>query len=257
MRPSYSEYPSWLKNKHDITLDDSIKNKYKSLSLIIKQKVEKSIFWNNILNDLKEMGEEYLLQTKGYNLFKMTSIPEIEVKPYDSFILKTYRKNILNNDRYPNPPEGGWLLPNKCYSSINDIVRTIFVVKYLDGVEFLEDRIRSHCKECNLIPVSDWEARDEGYYAVHMNIRNDYEVPGDNWDTEIVNVSFEIQITTQLQEVIRTLMHKYYEENRKIIREENIKWQWNYKSDEFATNYLGHILHYVEGMIMEIREKGE
>jgi hypothetical protein len=49
-------------------------------------------------------------------------------------------------------------------------------------------------------------------------------------------------------------LHKYYEERRKRIKEENIKWQWNYKSDEFTVNYLGHILHYVEGMIMEVRE---
>ena len=34
-----------------------------------------------------------------------------------------------------------------------------------------------------------------------------------------------------------------------------MKWQWDYKSDEFSANYLGHILHYVEGMIVEIREK--
>ena len=26
---------------------------------------------------------------------------------------------------------------------------------------------------------------------------------------------------------------------------------------EFAANYLGHVLHYVEGMIMDIREKQE
>jgi hypothetical protein len=29
-----------------------------------------------------------------------------------------------------------------------------------------------------------------------------------------------------------------------------------YKSDEFAINYLGHILHYLEGTIVEIRDKG-
>ncbi|GAI51334.1 unnamed protein product [marine sediment metagenome] len=51
------------------------------------------------------------------------------------------------------------------------------------------------------------------------------------------------------------MLHKYYEETRKRLEKEDIKWQWNYKSDEFVANYLGHILHYVEGMIMEIREK--
>jgi hypothetical protein len=51
------------------------------------------------------------------------------------------------------------------------------------------------------------------------------------------------------------LLHKYYEERRKKIGAEDVKWQWNYKTDEFVANYLGHILHYVEGMIMEIRDK--
>lgn len=35
----------------------------------------------------------------------------------------------------------------------------------------------------------------------------------------------------------------------------DIKWQWDYESDEFIPNYLGHILHYIEGMIMEVRKR--
>ena len=75
-----------------------------------------------------------------------------------------------------------------------------------------------------------------------------------DFKTEKIMVSIEIQITTQLQEVIKKLLHKYYEERRKRIEKPSVKWQWDYKSDEFSTNYLGHILHYVEGMIMDIRE---
>jgi len=29
----------------------------------------------------------------------------------------------------------------------------------------------------------------------------------------------------------------------------------DYKSPEFSSNYLGHIIHYVKGMIVEIRDK--
>ena len=63
----------------------------------------------------------------------------------------------------------------------------------------------------------------------------------------------EIQITTQVQELILNLLHKYYERRRNKIEPDN--WQWDHASDEFATNYLGHILHYVEGMIVEVRER--
>ena len=37
--------------------------------------------------------------------------------------------------------------------------------------------------------------------------------------------------------------------------DDDMKWQWDYKSDEFTANYLGHILHYVEGRIVELRDK--
>jgi hypothetical protein len=88
-----------------------------------------------------------------------------------------------------------------------------------------------------------------------LYIKQEFEVPKMVWDTEKIDVSIEIQITTQLQEAIRRLLHKHYEERRKCIRTEEKIWQWDYKSEEFATNYLGHILHYVEGMITDIREK--
>ena len=101
------------------------------------------------------------------------------------------------------------------------------------------------------------EAREEGYYAAHQYISKEFEIPKIDWDTEKIDFSIEIQITTQLQEIIRGLLHKYYGEKRKRITKENVKWQWNYKGDEFTANYLGHILHYVEGMIMEIRDKQE
>jgi hypothetical protein len=94
-----------------------------------------------------------------------------------------------------------------------------------------------------------------GYYAVHLYTKDEFEITGPNWKTQRVICQVEIQITTQLQELIRTLLHKHYERRRLLSHKLDDIWQWNYKSDEFSTNYLGHILHYLEGMIMEIREK--
>ena len=181
-------------------------------------------------------------------------------KNFDSFLLKTFRRNILENDGYPKPPRGGWYLPDNWLEKVNDIVRTLFVVKYLDGAEFLSDKIAQCCTTKKMYYRNYFEAREEGYYAVHLYTKKIVEIPGVKIDTVNVNLSVEMQITTQLQEVIRQLIHNYYEERRKKIRDfnsSNKKWQWEYLSDEFSTNYLGHILHYVEGMIMEIREKQE
>ena len=117
-------------------------------------------------------------------------------------------------------------------------------------------KIRSLCEKNEKDFGCTFEAREVGYYAVHLYTKEEFEIPRIDWDTMKVETSIEIQLTTQLQEVIRKLLHKYYEEKRLSPVQSERMWQWDYRSDEFATNYLGHILHYIEGMIMEIRKKG-
>lgn len=126
-------------------------------------------------------------------------------------------------------------------------------MKYLDGVEFLVEKIKSLDNDCKV----EFKAKEEGYYAAHIYINRIFEIPKLDWNTRKEEFLVEIQITTQLQEVIRKLLHKHYEENRKKLKAdiESTKWQWDYKCDEFSSNYLGHILHYIEGMIMDIRDK--
>ena len=179
------------------------------------------------------------------------------LKPYESLLHKSFRKNILLNDAWPTPPNGGWITPENWFSRTNDIVRTTIVVKYLDGVEFMVQHIRAIAEEGNCPFQVNYEARDEGYYAAHCYITFNLEVPKLDWDTERIDVRLEIQVTTQLQDVIRKLTHGFYEQRRTFRRSADFKWQWNYYSPEFVPNYLGHILHYVEGMIMEVRKRGE
>ena len=249
-----NEYKKWLKEKHGFEISDRTQTYYESVTSKIKLDLEKSDFWIQLTKNLREYDSEYLAKT-GYHLLTPIRKPELYIKPFDSFLLKTFRKNILENKLWPDEPEGSWILPNNWHSRINDIARTLFEVKYLDGVEFMISKIKSICEERNTECKVFFEATEEGYYAAHLYMRQELEVPKVTWDTERINVSIEIQITTQLQEVIRKLLHKYYEAKRKRLEKEDIKWQWNYESDEFVANYLGHILHYVEGMIMEIRKK--
>lgn len=248
------EYKKWLKEKHNIEISGKTQKYYDSVASRIKLDFAKSDFWILLTKNLREYEGEYLVK-KGYHLLTPILKPELYIKPFDSFLLKTFRKNIIENKRWPDEPKGGWVLANNWYSRINDIIRTLFEVKYLDGVEFMISKIKSICEERSMEYKISLKATEEGYYAAHLYIRKEFEIPKVNWDTERVDVLIEIQITTQIQEVIRKLLHKYYEDKRKRLEKEDIKWQWNYKSDEFVANYLGHILHYVEGMIMEIREK--
>jgi hypothetical protein len=244
------EYKRWLQDKHGVEISAKDEVYYKLVTERIKSDFEGSDFWLRLKDNLHEYNDEYLLNT-GYDLLREYK-PTLLTKPFTSFLLKTYRKNVLLNKNLPKEPQGGWILPFNWYSKINDIVRTLIEVKYLDGVEFMIEKIKAFCEEKGDECLVFMEAREEGYYAAHLYIKRSFEVPRMTWDTEKLEVSVEIQLTTQLQEVIRRLLHSYYDNVRKRDRE--IKWQWNYKSEEFAANYLGHILHYVEGMIMEVRD---
>lgn len=250
------EYIRWLKIRHGVEITDKVRNHYESVTAKMKTEFENSPFWQQLVSNLREYHDEYSIET-GYPLLHYPTPPTLDRKVWDSFLDKTCRKNAIENPNWPKAPPGGWILPANWYSRIDDILRTIIVVKYLDGVDFLVKKTHSLCEENNNRYFHcDYEAKEEGYYAVHMYMTEEFEIPRIDWDTERVSTMIEIQITTQIQEVIRQLLHKYYEEKRgKISPTSELVWQWDYRSDEFITNYLGHILHYMEGMIMEIRDR--
>lgn len=250
-KPKFADYPHWLKKNHGVLIKEQ-KRIYNSLCDIMKNQLETSDFWLDLLQNLSDYDDEYYL-TKHYRLLlDRKALPEIYVKPFSSFLEKTYRKNILDNKNWPNEPQGGWFLPYNWFSQVNDILRTMIVVKYLDGVEFIIDKIDNLSNNCSLNCNRHYESRIDGYYAAHLYIKNQFEIPIET-KTEFFDIKFELQITTQLQEIIKQLLYTHYAKKRKEKTDEN--WQWNYQSDEFSANNLGHILHYVEGMIMEVREK--
>ena len=106
-------------------------------------------------------------------------------------------------------------MPDNWFHKINDIIRTLIEVRYLDGVEFLLENIKTNCKAQKIPFKAFLEAREEGYYAAHLYVKRKFEIPKVTWDTEFIELNIEIQITTQLQEVIRKLLHSYYEDRRK------------------------------------------
>jgi hypothetical protein len=246
-------YKDWLRTEHGVEVDERAATYYESVALKLREDFERSEFWQRLLVELAEFDAEYQVRT-SYVLLMTKDRPRVLEKSFDSFFLKTFRRNVRDNLGWPNPPKGGWLLPDNWYERVNDIVRTSLVVKYLDGVEFLAEKVVSLASECGLRCTSALEARMEGYYAAHISVRGETVVPKLNWETTTLRTMNEIQVTTQLQDVIRRLLHRYYDDRRSAPRSQE-KWQWEYESDEFLANYLGHILHYVEGMIMEVRER--
>ena len=253
-----SAYTDWLVREHNVGALSRHKRHYEFVALKVLTDFETSDFWEKLNKQLPDVRSEYRAANDD-PLFVVdeNGTPELLRKTFQSFFLKTYRRNVLDNRSWPNAPDGGWLLPASWFEKVSDIVRTLFVVKYLDGVEFLATKIQTLSKDCGLACEVEFQAREEGYYAAHISIIQDFDIPTMVFDTFRASIPIEIQITTQLQEVIRGLLHKHYEERRINTQSFDIKWQWDYKCAEFSTNYLGHILHYVEGMIMGIREGGD
>lgn len=247
-------YIKWLKDEQDVVIDNRTENHYSAAIVKARQDIQQSPFWQSVSAEVQNWEAEYRLKT-GYPLFVRPFEEFLLIKSYDSFLLKTFRKNILENKNWPNEPQSGWLKPDNWLTLVNDAIRTLFVVKYLDGVLFLRDKLEAQCTAGEIKHNVYFEAREEGYYAVHMYTSHEVEIPLVNWNTETLSIRLEIQISTQLQEVIRQLLHKHYEKVRVVSTKDKKNWQWNYQSEEFAANYLGHILHYVEGMIMDIRDK--
>lgn len=250
-----ADYNLWLYTHHGVTITDATRTHYEGAAAKIKQDFGSSPLWQQLIHDLREYHYQYQIEKEYPLLLNPDALPQLEVKPWKSFVDKTYRENVIKNvANWPDAPKDGWILPSNWYTRINDIVRTILVVKYLDGVKFLAEKIKSLCggkyERC------DWEAKEEGYYAAHLYTREEFELPPFGFDTVKASVLIEIQITTQIQEVIRKLLHNYYERKRSnVLTMTELVWQWDYEREEFVVNYLGHILHYIEGMIMEIRDK--
>jgi hypothetical protein len=247
----------WLDSEHGVTVGTALKTRYETIVAKVKNDFLEAAFWHRVVASLDELDGDYRLRAANYPLFLTDGEPKVHVKSFDSFLLKTFRRNVLENENWPAPPAGGWLVPDAWFSQLNDLVRTSFVVKYLDGVRFLGEKLAEFCDDLGLASELSFEARMEGHYAAHLCVCDEFEIPGAQWDTKPIAMTVEIQITTQLQEVIRRLLHKYYEARRRVPEHDRPAWQWDYESDEFVANYLGHILHYVEGMIMEVRNRQE
>ena len=92
-----------------------------------------------------------------------------------------------------------------------------------------------------------------GYYAGHLIVNIEVEVPDFQFNVATMAAKIEIQITTHVKEAVKTILHPIYERAR-ISEARGDKWQWDFNSDEFVANNLGHIIHYVEGMIVRVRE---
>lgn len=254
-KPTKEQYETWLEQKTGIRLDVNLQFYYVTCQHEIKTNLEKSALWLEIIRTLREINDQYFIDNDERLIASIDNI-QIKEKPWESLIDKTFRKNVLYNDNWPNPPGNEWITPINSFTNIQDILRTIIIVKYLDGVEMVVKKLETICDNHKAIPSCDFEAKPEGYYAAHFYFHYDLQIRQPNsFENVSASVPIEVQITTQLKEVVKSVLWEFYGAERSRESSQEKIWQWQWDSNEFAANYLGHILHYVDGMIVGVRNK--
>ena len=247
------EFVKWMEAKFGVQ-NEQARSYYESNAARLLKSFQEHPFWKTIGERLKEWDTEYYKE-KGFHLIATSELPKVVSKPYKSLLNKAYRKDCLKNKVFPNEPEKGWVCPDTWFDMIHDIIRTSFIVRYLDGVKYLDQRLSQVAKDVGCHYSCSYEAHDDGYYAAHVAVVLELSIVGMDWQETSHQIEVEIQITTELQEMVKNLLHVYYEDNRRKVIPQDYKWQWDYHSEQFVPNFLGHIAHYLEGMIVEIRDK--
>jgi ppGpp synthetase/RelA/SpoT-type nucleotidyltranferase len=251
---SYKSFVEYLTGKNIMIL----KEYYEKTTTNMKREFCESDFLRNIQKGMDELNDRYSMDKK-FRLLEMSKCLQMQTKEFDDVIEKCYRNDILQNPKWDKKIQIGdydWTHPLNCFEKLNDTIRSRIVIRYLDGVELVLGILEEVSKRHNIkYDNVEYKADERGYYGVHFVIKYPFEIQDINGRTREIFAKIELQICTQISEVVNELLHQYYEKQRLEPLMVDRKWQWDYDSDEFAPAYIGHISHYIEGMIMQARQK--
>lgn len=256
---SVDSFKEWIFKESGVEFGAKFVTNYETNIEGLQKGLEESPFWLNVSEEIPEINDRYRAKNHSLSLFSDTKIPDIFKKGAKDVIEKAYRQNVLENDGWPKELSDGWILPTNTFTKLDDTLRTEFIVRYLDGVDFLLESLTSIATKHNIRCDSEQHAKEEGYYAKHIYFTYDTTIVDLEWKAEAIEHTFEIQIRTQLQDTINKISHRFYEGKRiKRSVDQDLKaWRWEYRRPEFIANYLGHLLHLVDGLILRVKGKRE
>jgi hypothetical protein len=203
-----------------------------------------SSFWSDTGGALDKWRTEYRGIT-GSTLLSQVKLPDFVPKSKESITDKLERK-------YPVDQLEGAFLGEYPIPNIGDMVRVRLTCSYLDGVEFLASKLMELAKSAGVTAIHEKQGKIEGYYAQHINITQDVmlKIAG---HTILIRISAEIQIATDMSTKMWDTSHGLYERTRgQPMEAEN--WQWKHSDPRFISNQLGHLVHLVDGLLIQLRE---
>ena len=274
-RPSLEQYFEWYFDNLGEDLNGGQPEQWhKKVTDAGRLDLERSEFWQRLQGSMLAWDAAFREANKNFALLAPLQPKEIATKTYDSALNKAFRLNCFRNVRWPDPPdpppstaaeaaEGDpydvlrWYGPHNWLREFPDIFRIRLQASYFDGVTHLAKKAKELAEQTTTArpPKLDLLAQQDGYHAAHLLVHHDLNV--DDFTTRqfiSVPVSLEIQITTDTQAKIITMLHDVYKEWRVLGTPHG--WQWEHGSTAFAINYLGSTLHYLEGMMVRARDDG-
>src|SRR5579864_6380909 len=126
------EYVTWASATLGVDFTAAAtRNRYETNVQNAQNAVQDSRFMRELPEFVTKQEQEYQGET-GAGLLMSSELTVLR-KPFDSAVLKSYRQNVLRNNRFPEPPGDGWVNPDNWYSRFDDLVRGTLVCKFLDG----------------------------------------------------------------------------------------------------------------------------
>ena len=249
------EYIVWAAENIGSDFADSKSKRFYEVNLSnFFNSISEHAFFRGLNIELEKAETEYRSATNS-ELLMEKSTPRLLQKPYSSAVDKSFRVNVLWNTSFPEQPKRGWVTTDNLPFYFNDTIRCCIVCKFIDGPRFVTDRLMTYAKSLGLDRRRYSQERDDGYYAHHYYVRFPVKTVDKNWRENETDIEVEVQVTTQLQDVLRSLTHTFYQANRLTPDEDSSKWKWDFASNRFRVGYLSHTLHLLESIILQSRNE--
>ncbi len=136
---------------------------------------------------------------------------------------------------------------------LNDIVRTRVECRFLDGVEFLGDRLEDLARTLGVFVRRDRRALGTGYFAQHLYVmaQVDHRVAG---VATPLFVWVEIQIATVMSTQVWDVAHKIYEAARTGLSVKDDAADWDPRNPHFLQRQMGHLAHLADAVLLQLRD---
>lgn len=253
-KPTFEEFNDWAKGELGFDPEDKTVQNWVGLNVAsVRASVEK----HGIVTRIAEFIGKNQAATRRANVNIVGTEFRVHEKSYSSILSKLYRLNVLENRKFPLAPKGGWIKPETIFGELNDLVRSTIVCRHINEPAIIAQKILGFAEEEGLKASSTAQTKEEGYYAYHVYIGIPVNLMDRAWTAFDQAVSFEIQITTEMQHMLYELTHTFYDRERHKVFKDRNSWKWDYRSARFSASYLSHTLHLLEGLILQLHEEIE